>query len=211
MIKKSISNKDVIKIFDETTNTICYGCKQEWYDTDWQRISGCGPTTAANIIIYLTQMKILYDNKIVINSKDKYKAIMNEAWKYVTPTNEGIKTAELFYNSFILYASSKNIVVDGEYINVSKNDSITCSFEDILSFIERALNKDVPIAFLNLSNGDEKNLQEWHWVTIISLEYTNTKDFAFVEIVDDGIVKRIDLSLWYNTTRLDGGFAYFYF
>ncbi len=32
---------------------------------------------------------------------------------------------------------------------------------------------------------------------------------AFVDILDSGIIKKIDLGLWYDTTTLGGGFVYF--
>ncbi len=208
MINKSISNKDAFKISDESTGTSYFGCKQDWYSTEWQRISGCGPTTAANIINYLIHLKAIQKCNKAVNSKERCQYLMDETWKYVTPTDEGIKTAELFYQSFISYASSKGIAVEGEFINVPSANPVSCSLSEILSFIERALNKDVPVAFLNLSNGDEKSLEEWHWVTIISLQYD--KDSAYVQIVDEGMIKKIDLSLWHKTTTLGGGLAYFY-
>jgi hypothetical protein len=78
----------------------------------------------------------------------------------------------------------------------------------LLKFLEEALSKDSPIAFLNLCNGIEKNLECWHWVTIISLEYMENEEQTFVNILDDGQIKKIDLALWYNTTRKNGGFVY---
>jgi len=45
-------------------------------------------------------------------------------------------------------------------------------------------------------------------VTIISLEYIENKGI-YVYILDEGAIKRINLTLWYNTTTLGGGFVYF--
>ena len=65
------------------------------------------------------------------------------------------------------------------------------------------------MAFLNLCNGEEKNLDRWHWVTIISLEYAKDKNQVLANILDEGVIKKISLSLWYHTTTLGGGFVYF--
>lgn len=56
---------------------------------------------------------------------------------------------------------------------------------------------------------DNRNVDPWHWVTIISLGYGEDGNNAFVNILDEGIIKRIGLELWYKTTTLGGGFVYF--
>jgi hypothetical protein len=71
------------------------------------------------------------------------------------------------------------------------------------------LDNDVPVAFLNLCNGEEKNLDKWHWVTIISIEFDDDKCSSAVEILDEGMVKKIDIPLWYRTTTLGGGLVSF--
>jgi hypothetical protein len=67
----------------------------------------------------------------------------------------------------------------------------------------------LPVAFLNLCNGEETNLERWHWVTVISVEYEEIKQGVFLSIMDEGMIKRINLALWYETTTLGGGFVYF--
>lgn len=44
MTINTISNIDLFSVLDENTNKTYYGCDQEWYATQWQRRSGCGPT-----------------------------------------------------------------------------------------------------------------------------------------------------------------------
>jgi hypothetical protein len=72
-----------------------------------------------------------------------------------------------------------------------------------------ALRNDTPVAFLNLNNGAEKQLYSWHWVTIISLEYEEDGNTAFADILDEGLIKKIDLAGWFRTTTLGGGFVSF--
>ena len=57
------------------------------------------------------------------------------------------------------------------------------------------------MAFLNLHTGRVKELDYWHWVTITALED------ATAVILDSGSALRIDLRLWYETTKRRGGFV----
>ena len=208
MITKSISNLSLLKIVDESTLQTYYGCDQEWYTTEWQRISGCGPTVVSNIILYLTRPAFGIGQNF--NSKEKCLLLMNEIWEYVIPIKgKGIPTTKLLYEDVLTYATAKKLNVEYDFCDVSKGKSRRPKLLDVMIFLEGALLKDTPIAFVNLCNGDEKNLDPWHWVTIISIEYAEGGDSAFVTILDEGIIKKMDLALWYNTTTLGGGFVYF--
>ena len=46
-----------------------------------------------------------------------------------------------------------------------------------------------------------KELDYWHWVTITALDDTTAV------ILDSGSALRIDLRLWYETTKRRGGFV----
>jgi hypothetical protein len=115
----------------------------------------------------------------------------------------------MFYEAVLTYAKAKKMNVNYEICDVPKGKANTPELSEILEFLEGALVEDAPVAFLNLCNGKEKNLDRWHWVTIISLEYAENGKIIFVDILDEGTIKRIDLALWYKTTTLGGGFVYF--
>jgi len=211
MTISSISNPNTFKVFDKSTNKTYYGCDQEWYTTEWQRLSGCGPTAASNIILYLNNIKSNFGLEQNLNSKEGCLSLMEEIWKYVTPTEEGIKTTKMFYESLLTYTKSKWLNVEFEFCDLPEDKVLRPAFPVILNFIEGALSNDAPVAFLNLCNGEEKKLERWHWVTIISLEHTEDGKSAFVKILDEGQIKEIDLALWYKTTTLGGGFVYLTF
>ena len=207
MITKSLSNINYFKIIDESTVKTYYGCDQKWYATEWQRRSGCGPTVVSNIILYLTRPIIGHGQSL--NSKKTCLLLMEEIWEYVTPTTKGIPTTKMLYEAVLTYTKAKGINVEYEFYDVCKVNCCRPKLLEILIFLERALLKDVPIAFVNLCNGDEKILDPWHWVTIVSLDYTEDGNSAFVTILDGGLIKKMDLALWYDTTTLEGGFVYF--
>jgi len=209
MSSKSISSLNLLQIFDEYSHKKHYGCDQEWYTTEWQRLSGCGPTAVCNIIYYLNKTRPAFGIKQSCDTKETSVSIMEEIWEYVTPTIKGIPTTKMFYEAVLAYTKSKGLNVEFSFCDVPEDKSIRPKLADLVIFIEGALLKDIPVAFLNLCNGDENNLEAWHWVTIISLDYTEDENSVFVNILDGGMIKKIDLSLWYNTTTLGGGFVYF--
>ena len=209
MVKKVISNLEPFRIIDETTNDISFGCNQDWYTTEWQRRSGCGPTVATNIILSLKQNSTNDVRSIEMNSKADCLSLMGKIWGYVTPTNRGINTLELFYHGMMEYAKSENMKLCYYFCNIDRESFLRPKLVNIIRFIEKALDNDEPVAFLNLDSGEEILIERWHWVTVISLEYSESGIKAYVEILDNGELKKIDLALWYNTTRIGGGFINF--
>lgn len=209
MMTKSIANLNIFKVIDENTRETYYGCNQIWYTKKWQRLSGCGPSVASNIFFYLSQNQSTLELEKSSNSKVNWLSLMEEMWKYVTPSIRGVHKTKMFCEPMLAYTKSKGVNVEYRVCDVPKDKSQRPELKEILNFLEKALGEDAPVAFLNLCNGEEKNLDRWHWVTIISLESAEDGSDAFVNILDGGQIKRIDLALWYNTTTLGGGFVYF--
>ena len=145
------------------------------------------------------------------SSKEKSISFMEEIWAFVTPSTEGIPTTRMLYESVMAYAETKGLNVTYRVCDVPEKKASRPALTDVIRFLEKALLKDAPVAFLNLCNGDAANLEPWHWVTVVSLEYREDGKSAFIEILDEGLIKRIDLALWCDTTTLGGGFVYFYF
>jgi hypothetical protein len=210
----SLKNPDLLKIIEESTNKTYYGCDQKWYVSDWQRISGCGPSVASNLIFYLNytrpnHSKLSFGWSLGFNSKERWLSLMEEIWEYVTPSHKGIPTTKMFYEAVVTYARSKGLNVKYYFCDVPEDKTKGPQLSEIVNFLEEALINNAPVAFLILCNGAENNLESWHWVTIISLQYADGQSRIFVDILDEGKIKRINLVLWYNTTTLGGGFVYF--
>ncbi len=200
MTKISVKNSEYFEIRDDV-NEKYFGCNQEWYKKPWQRMSGCGPTVAANII--------LYGRKNAGLCKSESISLMDEIWGHITPTMRGVNTTNIFYDGLVSFADSKGLKLFYDAVDVPKKKEIRPSFDKIVYFIKASLDNDIPLAFLNLCNGEEKCLDKWHWVTLISLEYEEDLSSVSAEILDESIKKTIDLKLWYDTTTLGGGFVSF--
>ena len=177
---------------------VYYGFSQEWYKDIWQQKAGCGATVASSIINYYNQMKNFKEVKI----SDALK-IMEELWFYLLPTEHGLNSIKLFYDGIKNYYNNREVTID--YINVDIEDKP--SLDKIIDFIEKELLEDRPIAFLNLCNGEENNLDKWHWVVVVEI-FEESGEY-FLNIIDDKELMKINLSLWYRTMTNDGGFITF--
>lgn len=195
----SIEHPELFKVSDESGRESYCGYSQEWYASKWQRMSGCGPTAASNIILYMNHTRraaVIGESPV---SKAQCLTVMEEMWRYVTPTFRGVHTTRRFRVGMSAYAASKEMSVRFEVLNLPKNKSRHPGLTEVIRFLEEALSKDCPVAFLNLCNGQELSLDRWHWVTIISIEHDMEGDNAIVEVLDKGAVK--GLISPYGTTR----------
>jgi len=209
MIRKTLTNPDLFKFYDQKSKQEFFGSNQRWYPTTWQRLAGCGPCAASNIYYYLTYLQNSLENKL--ESREEWVSLMGELWKHVKPSIRGVNKFEMFYKPMLEFAQKKGMELSYHLCEVPEEVYRRPTFQRVIDFLGEALDKDLPIAFLNWCNGEVKNLDRWHWVTIIELGYDLEKDWAYVNILDEGRFKTIDLALWLKSTKLGGGFLYFEF
>ena len=205
-MKSTLSNIEAFKIIDRETGDIFYGCSQDWFGTHWQRLSGCGPVVVTNILMY---GDIAPDGSV--RDKGAAESLMEEVWEFITPTTRGIHTVDMLIERVTSYGEAKGMKTLYRDCVVPKEKSLRPSMDTVVSFISDALGRDVPVAFLNLCNGDEITLEDWHWVTVVEMELRASDGHVIVNILDRGRKVPIDLSLWLETTTSDGGFLHFTF
>ncbi|NMA70282.1 MAG: hypothetical protein GX958_12845 [Desulfitobacterium sp.] len=209
MNKKALTNPELFKFYDKKNKDDFFGSNQRWFPTTWQRLSGCGSCAASNIYYYLTYLNNTLGKKY--NSRKEWVSLMEELWKYVKPSLRGVNKLEMFYNPMLEFAKTKGMDLTYHFCEVPEEVYYRPTFQKVIDFLSKALDKDLPVAFLNWCNGEVKNLDRWHWVTIIELGYDLEKEWAYVNILDEGRFKTIDLALWLKSTKLGGGFLYFEF
>jgi hypothetical protein len=208
MATYSINNKNLFRIEEEITKDIFYGSNQDWYGSKWQRMSGCGPSTVANIVYYIYHAKISGPTDPVL-TKEGILKLMDEVWNYVTPSLGGVSSTAMLCKGVEKYKNEKNITLTLGSIDIPKKVSQRPAPDKVTDFIRKALEKDSPVAFLNLERGEINVLDSWHWVTITSLDIDQDAGTVYVEILDSGEVKQINLLQWLQTTKLGGGFVSF--
>ena len=178
------------------------GCDQEWYTTRWQRLSGCGPTTAASLALLQFFPHVPLTHEAAVER-------MEETWQFVTPNLRGVDTLERFKTGFSAYLNARSVAHNVHCLPIPKAKDKRPLIEDAIRFIREALEKDRPVPFLNLHNGQVRNLEAYHWVLITAIRCTADHSQVEVEIVDGGNVFFIDLILWLSSSRAGGGFLYF--
>ncbi|MDD2981502.1 MAG: hypothetical protein PHN80_16245 [Hespellia sp.] len=205
-LSNQLSHIEYLQVTTSNPATVFCGSDQEWFSTERQRLTGCGPSAAANILFYLDRKN---DRSCCGRDRDDLLDFMEDAWQSVTPESNGIPSTALFLEKLKLYATRHDKHFRYFSLNVPSQQTGRPSLVEVLTFIAQGLRKDVPIAFLNLDHGAEQRLESWHWVTIAAVDYSEEAQTAQISICDEGITKRINLKLWLETTTQGGGFVYF--
>ncbi len=180
------------------------GGSQLWYGDEGRRMSGCAPTAAANIIWYLQKLhtSLRLHNFADKNDRQAFVSLQEEMFTFITPGFGGVHSSEMFSRGITQYANAHGFSLNISTLEITKNTSLGCNPVQVRDFLLCALRADVPVAFLNLSNGSVKALYSWHWVTLVELE-TETMTAA---ISDQGRIFRINLGEWLQTSLLGGAF-----
>lgn len=208
MTTRSVSDPGLLEIRDEDSGSVFFGCDQEWYRSAWQRMAGCGPTVVASILLYLSRAGSR-ENGAAPPDKRECLALMEDVWSYVTPTVRGIPSARILFDGALAYTEAKSLGIRPRFLEIPRERGRRPEFRQLLRFLGEALGNDTPAAFLNRDCGEEKRLDSWHWVTVVSLRCEEDGSFAEAEIADEGKAKTVDLAVWYRTTSLGGGLVRF--
>jgi hypothetical protein len=191
MPEHSLKNPNRLDI--ETPRSRVAGGSQHWYADKWRRMSGCGPTAAANLVWYLS------------NSEDRglaaFRALQEEMFGYVTPGFGGVNNSRIFTEGIAAYARTHNMPLAATALDIPQFRRP--SAKEALDFIAAGLDSDCPVAFLNLSNGNQQQLDSWHWVTIIGLT-----DNMTAKITDQTRIIEVNVREWLCSTMLGGAFVY---
>lgn len=180
-----------------------FGCDQNWYASEWQKISGCGPSTASTVLLYLQKSGRINLPIQVMEQKD-CALLMEAVWSHVTPTPNGIYLVEQFCSGIRSFAQAHGFSLNCHSLDIPENKADRPDLANVVAFIAQGLDQDSPIAFLNLGRGDVNNLEEWHWVTIVALEKDARLDHVLVTIFDGDKSDSVDFKQWLETTA-DGG------
>lgn len=187
----------------------CRGADQEWYRDEWQRKAGCGPTTAATLLAYLSatrsEFSALYPSCSCCQAD--FLRFMEEVWEHVTPGKLGVNSLHLFSDGVRSLAKEHKCAVHVRELDIPRFHLARPSFSQCAAFLRTGLSADCPVAFLNFSRGLVPHLESWHWVTIIAME-ERPGGQAICTILDGGVERKIDFRLWYQTSHTGGGLLY---
>ena len=149
---QELLHMEYLQVTDSDSCEIFCGSDQEWYRTERQRLTGCGPSVAANILFYIKQKE---EAGCCEKDKADLLLLMEEAWESVTPEKDGIPSTALFLEKLERYAKLHGRKFQYSVLDVPSRKPGHPSLFTVTEFIRKGLQADVPIAFLNLDHGKE--------------------------------------------------------
>lgn len=182
-----------------------FGCDQDWFKSFWQRKAGCGSCTGANILHYFSGRQRLSLPHDVVD-KESFVRLMEYSWQFLTPGVMGLNSPFLMQKG--LDEMMKQLGYPGKSLvmEVPDDPASRPSLKAAEAFIRAGLQSDSPVAFLNLHNGGQEQLESWHWVTVVGIR--GDENSAQLDIYDNGARFAVDLGAWLVSAQRGGGFVY---
>jgi hypothetical protein len=201
----TLSNTDAFLIRDASGNSY-YGGNQEWFGSrkEYRKEAACGATTCANVLGYLAQTRpelaalAPYD----LHGKDSFLKFMKAVYPYVRPGLIGIMPGD-FTRGASEYSAEFGFEFEYDMLTVPSSSSKRPDADTMYKFLSAALADDLPVAFLNLSSGRVKNLDSYHWVTLVGIDVKS----GVCQIVDNGRLLDVELKKWLRKSTLGGAFV----
>ncbi|WFR55418.1 hypothetical protein QA584_17620 [Anaerocolumna sp. AGMB13025] len=204
----SIKKPELLTITDSLEHKTYFGADQEWYEKNWNRQAGCGPTCASNITAYLAQTREEYKDLFKTDSMERKNFVghMDELFRYITPGAMGVNHVDKFTDGITRFARDNGVEIKTRVFAVENCFTKKRYPDQLKDFVSQGLLSDSPLAFLNLSRGDEISLQAWHWITVTAVDIR--EDSLIATASDEGKAIQFDLQKWYLTTKMHGGLIY---
>ena len=200
-MKYKLSHPELLEVRDGAT--VYFGGSQEWYSDAWKKRAGCGPVSASLIMWYLARSRAGLSGLCDAENRNigGFLRLMEDMFGFVTPGMKGVNTSKIFTEGALRYAASKLAPLAADILEIDK--IFRPPHKKVRDFIQKSLLADCPVAFLNLSNGKVKNLDNWHWVTIVEFGY----ETGMATACDQGRKIDIDIIRWLRTSLLGGAFV----
>lgn len=190
----------------ETDSNCSFGYNQDWYGTEWQRLAGCGPTTATQLINYIS-CRDGYIEPSELKEKNQIIESMEQVFPYVRPRRGGgLYKTRWMKDGLDKYIQERSWPYETKMLRVYPFLVMRPNIKEVANFILEGLLLDCPIAFLNRHKGQEEGLDTWHWVPIVALEQCG--DNYIASVYDAEQIRYFSVNSWLRDTVLGGGFVY---
>lgn len=191
-----------MEIFDRSKLLLPAGAgfDQDRFLRPRQRLSGCGPTTAAALAYYLDPQA----SKATTNGL-RSLALMDDMWTRMPPTLLGLFNPWRFRRAFLRAMAEKGLALEGRVVPVVGRSRRP---HEVRALVGQSLAQDIPVPFLHLY-GQNPWLDTWHWMTIAGLE--DGPDGRQALIFDNGRFYETDIVRWLEKGPAFGAFVCFSF
>lgn len=162
------------------------GGDQEWYRDLWQRRAGCGPTTAAALLSYLSQTRP--GSAPWYRRRPGPRRAFSATWRPSGPTSPPVPGGWISRRAWCWAAAPSpcpgDAVSRGRCWRSPPSGRPGPPWTSAGQFVAQCLDQDCPVAFLNFSHGALKNLDSWHWVPLTAM--TEGESVLLCTILDEG-------------------------
>ncbi len=197
-------DRQKVQIFDG--DTAFFGADQQWFPKRWHSVSGCGPTTAALITMYMAQVFAescapLYPYPFPADKAD-FTAHMSEVRKFVKPGLMGLKSTAAFASGTAAFAKDRGVEIVPQVVQSSLN------MQNAFGFIQKALEQRYMPALLILKN-PSRELRDfhWHWMAVTGCD--TDKQSVLVSTYGKEFELPFEL-VWQQQKPYEAGCVYFY-
>ncbi len=196
---------DFIKIKDGRQDTL--GANQYWFNQKFAALSGCGPTTASEILAYLAKkypntMRGIHAEATGELERKTFVQFMQAVREFVKPGMMGLTDIDFYTRETLNYAQSRGIALSAKQIDTRLGDQ--AAFRHVADTIDAGL----PLALLILTN-PHPDIREytWHWMTVIG--YDRDDETIIVATHGRPHVLRFE-NVWVNGGGHKTGIVYFW-
>jgi hypothetical protein len=154
---------NLIRIADGTTEY--YGADQEWFCSKWHRMSGCGPTTAALLLMYTAaafpeSCAALYPYTFP-SKKKEFADYMAQVREVVKPGMMGLTDPKQFARETLEFAETHGGGIVAQQIRPQFSTGVAFGF-----FKEAIRHGYLPALLLLRNPAPELDDFTWHWMAV---------------------------------------------
>jgi hypothetical protein len=197
-------NSQLITVDDNGTAVLA--ANQQWFRMPFHSVSGCGPTTAAVILMYMAavfpdQCRGAYPYALPAVRED-FLSFMEAVREYVKPGLKGLTNERFFAAQTVAFAKAAGVSLT--YYHVMPSLSAALAF----AFIKKAVDEGYLPALLILRN-PHREISEftWHWMPVTG--YDDEKRTLF--IATNGTAHELPFdSVWCQKRPYKAACVYFY-
>lgn len=183
------------------------GANQYWVPNKFHALSGCGPTTASEILAYLAfaypeECGNAYEYDIhTLNRKD-FVPYITSVREFVKPGFKGLTDINFYERQLIAYAQTRGVSLGSKQIN-REMDAVS-AFEEVATVIDKGL----PLALLILRNPyPDIDDYTWHWMTVVGYD---RRTMSLI-ITTHGRQHALDFEhVWHQQGSYYSGIVYFW-
>lgn len=197
--KVTIRHPELVAI-DGADGKIYFGGKTQWLPEEMRQLRG-GAVAAAEMISYLAATRDdlgdLYPPR-TRRTQAEFETLMERVWEAIAPGDGAPLTLSGFVDGLNAFAkrAGHQLVFNELDIRGHRPSADRCQ-----GFIDDAMVRDTPVAFLNRIHGEDGEILR-NWSLIVG-QVGNR-----VILADDGVQRPIDFRLWHDTTSLGGGLVF---